>query len=317
MRWQPVLSKLFGKKKLQVIDRNGERHDVIVGVMSRELPGYKAITIDISQSGVQIQTPEILEVGLEPVLAFDFDRAELKNFSVKSRVVWSRQNGDNRAKFNSGLVFVPESDEDIINLSRMATILQVRSEADIRTLLDEANRVDPERAAIYSGSMLGGDPLHPPAPPAAPAPTAAASSTAAPATPAPTAAPAAQAPTAAPSKAPAPATPADPHPGLYIPLHVTIDSYSWNHQEKTLRLTLLEAGVPHSLYFPDCQMFRDEGCGSSRPVSGLYSTFRSQAKDKLSLGVDSAQWKHYRFIASDGSPLIDIVSKPCRSSASG
>jgi hypothetical protein len=316
-----VLSRLFGKKKLQVIDRNGERHDVIVGVMSRELPGYKAITIDISQSGVQLQTTELLEIGLEPVLAFDFDRAELKNFSCKARVVWSRQVGDNRSKFNSGLTFVPESDEDIINLSRMATILQVRSEADIRTLLDEANRVDPERAAVYSNALMPTEALLSTSPPPAPAAPAAAPAAAenpyatvspagaAPVAPAP---PTASTPNAASPAAPGGSTPA-PHPGVYIPLNVTIDSYDWSQQARTLQLTLLEAGTPHTLYFPECQLFRDEGCGSSRPVSGLFSTFTSQAKDRLALGPDRAEWKHYRFIASDGTPLIDIVSKACRS----
>ena len=67
----------FLKKKPQLIDRDGERYDVSLRVLSRELPGYRGVTLDLSRSGVQLETSGLLEIGSEPELKFEFDRGEL------------------------------------------------------------------------------------------------------------------------------------------------------------------------------------------------------------------------------------------------
>lgn len=290
-----MFGRLFSRKP-QIVDRDGERHDVTVRVMSRDIPGYRAISLDISQSGVQLQSSTELEVGLQPELNFEFDRDELQDFSCVAEVVWSRQDGDNRAKYNSGLRFIPADDDQIRNLSRMATILQVRSESDLKTLLDEANRVDPERAQLYS--RIPGE-----ATPVAGSSPDLEQNTTSPTPPQPV--------TESPA---APAPEASSAPGLYIPMTALIEGYTWNRQAKTLHLGFSENGKMQNLYFPDCQMFKDEGCASGKAIAGMYTSFTSQAKDRLKLAEATPRRKHYRFIAADGEPLIDIVSQPCKSS---
>ena len=313
-----MFGRLFSRKP-QIVDRDGERHDVTVRVMSRDIPGYRAITLDISQSGVQLQSSTALEEGLQPELNFEFDRDELEDFSCVAEVVWSKQDGENRAKFNSGLRFMPADDDQIRNLSRMATILQVRSEADLRTLLDEANRVDPERAQLYSRIPGESTPVAGKSPGLAQ--NTAPSSTSPPPPPAPSppqigsqapvfTPPPAQAAPKAPAKTPT-------APGLYIPMKAIIEGYTWNRQAKTLHLGFSENGKMQNLYFPDCQMFKDEGCASGKAIGGMYTSFTSQAKDKLNLAEATPRRKHYRFIAADGEPLIDIVAQPCRSQLPG
>lgn len=295
----------FGKKTPQLVDRDGERYDVSLRVLSRELPGYRGVTLDLSRSGVQLETSGELEVGSEPELKFEFDRGELDSFTCQAQVVWSRQDGDNQRKFHSGLRFVPKTDDEIRQLSRMATVLQTRSETDLKTLLDQARRIDPDLEESYAN--ISSAPRYKPSPHDPSTPSVLPQGTPPPPPPPP------------PQSAPAPVaqkkqqTP--PNLGLYMPLSVKLEGYTWNCQSRTLHLGIREGDAVHSLFFPDCQLFQVLEPAADTAIEGLYSTFTSPKTRKLQFGETQTRFKHYRFVGSEGKGLIDIVSGPCRSKA--
>lgn len=136
-------------KARRQIERDGDRHDVYYRVMSRDLPDFSALTTDLSRTGVQLETSGPLEVGLHLVLSLEFDKEELADFSCPATVVWSKQDGVSR-RFRAGLTFEPQTDDERRNLYLMATVLQARTETDLTVLLEEAKRVDPERAETYA-----------------------------------------------------------------------------------------------------------------------------------------------------------------------
>lgn len=129
--------------------RRSPRHNLRFSVRSRDLPGFRAITCDLSQCGTQLETSGLLVEGAELVLDLEFDREELQDFSCPARVVWASEVPGDR-DFRAGLVFLPEDDAKRSALARMATVLQVRSESDLEELLEEAKRLDPERARTFT-----------------------------------------------------------------------------------------------------------------------------------------------------------------------
>ncbi len=283
-----MLGGLFGRKAPQLVDRDGERYDVSLRVLSRELPGYRGVTLDLSRSGVQLETSGLLTIGSEPTLKFEFDRGELESFECPARVVWSRQEDSGARKFRSGLTFIPSTDDEKRQLSRMATVLQARSETDLNTLLDQALRIDPELERSYANLSTNNYSQYaanePPAQKPAPAePTSSASD----------------------SQGPV------PHPGVYMPLAVSLEGYTWNRASKTLHLGIREGDEVHSLYFPNCQLFQVMEPAGDESIVGLYSTATSPATRRLELGTQ-IEYKHYRFVAEGGKGLIDIVSEGCR-----
>ncbi|MCA9779474.1 MAG: PilZ domain-containing protein [Candidatus Eremiobacteraeota bacterium] len=284
-----MLSGFFSKKAPQLVDRDGERYDVSLRVLSRELPGYRGVTLDLSRSGVQLETSGLLTVGSEPMLKFEFDRGELESFECPARVVWSRQDDVGGRKFRSGLTFLPSTDDEKRQLARMSTVLQTRSETDLNTLLDQALRIDPELERSYANistnnySQYSAPPAEPPKPPAAAQPQ---------------------------QQAPAADEPI-PHPGVYMPLNITLEGYTWNRASKTLHLGIREGDHVHSLYFPNCQLFQVMEPATDEMIVGLYSTATSPATRRLELGTE-IEYKHYRFVAEGGKGLIDIVSEGCK-----
>ncbi|MCA9793805.1 MAG: PilZ domain-containing protein [Candidatus Eremiobacteraeota bacterium] len=138
------------KAEKTAADRQSERHDISLRVRSRDLPGYRAITLDVSRTGLQIETEELLPTGLVLPLDLEFDHDQLADFSCPARVMWARPDGsDRRSRFRAGLSFEPADDAQRRSLALMATILQTRSEADLDDLLEEAKRLDPERSDTF------------------------------------------------------------------------------------------------------------------------------------------------------------------------
>lgn len=127
-------------------------------VLSRELPGYRGVSLDFSQSGIQLETEGPLQVGQEMVLDMEFDREHLADFSCPARVVWCAPDRGRDTWFRTGLAFAPTDEAQRTALARTATVLQARSEADLETLLDEAKKLDPERAETFTRVWTQGKP---------------------------------------------------------------------------------------------------------------------------------------------------------------
>lgn len=130
--------------------REQPRQNTRFRVLSRGLPNYRALSLDYSQGGIQLETDGAMEVGQELVLDMEFDREDLADFSCPARVIWSAPDEERDDRFRTGLAFLPVDDTQRTALARTATVLQARSESDLETLLEEAKKIDPERAETFA-----------------------------------------------------------------------------------------------------------------------------------------------------------------------
>lgn len=245
-------------------------------VRSRDLPGYQALTEDYSRTGVQLETENELTLSSRLRLEFDFDREDLENFSCLAQVVWTSPAPDGR-HFRSGLTFLPQSEQEQILLARTATVLQARSAQDLEALLEEAKKLDPERAQTFARVRQ--------------------------------------------QKDLAVATPGQatsgkrvlPLLGVYIPIHLQLESYHWQRSDGMLLIDFTNEGHPYRLYFPECRLLTDYGCSQRIPVVALFCTPHSEAIKQLPKPSPAKGWKHYRFLSADGQPILELISTPCQS----
>lgn len=87
--------------------REEPRLNVGLRVRSVQLPGYSALTTDISRTGMQIEANEALQVGTELPLIVDFDDGD-DSVNVSGVIRWSQLNAPHRA----GLQFANLAPED-------------------------------------------------------------------------------------------------------------------------------------------------------------------------------------------------------------
>lgn len=231
------------------------------------------MTLDMSQTGLQLETDAQMEVGQELELDLEFDSEDLRNFSVGARVVWSSPDASGRSdRFRTGLLFAPRSDDERTALARTATVLQARSEADLETLLEEAKLIDPERAETFERVRAQSQ--------------------------------------AVPGKAKPKRV--LPLLGVYIPLRIVLDGYQWDRQGQILMIRFLDGVSEHRLYFPHCRMLTDFGCATQPTIVGLFCTPHSDVIKRLPKPAPPEGWKHYRFLQADRQPVLELVSAPCR-----
>ncbi len=327
-----MLKWVWKKAEKSAKDRDSERYDCSVRVMSRQLPGFRAITLDVSSSGMQLETQGLLEKGQLLELNLEFDREELPDFTIPAEVMWAKRDGERRSHFLAGLRFQPGTDVERLNLARMSAVIETRSEADLGDLLAEANKLDPTRAAVVSRTHMEAPPAGaqvqlPTNIPEVPSrdsivktqnPHSVKPISAGIAVPEAPAQPSPQ-PTQSPV-APAAATAAQivepepvrmTHPGVLIPLQVSLNGYSWQRDSGDLVLHYSEGATAHQLVFPHCQVCHDHGCGANTMVKGLYATINSERLRELQAQRGAQRLKHYRFVA-DGEPILDIISQECR-----
>lgn len=260
-------------------ERREPRQNTRFRVRSPLLPGYRAMTLDLSQTGVQLETDARLEVGAELELDLEFDREDLRDFRCLARVIWSSPDrGSRDTRFRTGLAFVPADDTQRIALARTATVLQARSEADLETLLEEARRIDPERAETFARVRAQSKP------------TATSPST---------------------SNSTRQARRVLPLLGVLIPLRIVMDGYQWDRKTQLLVVSFLDSTHEHRLYFPHCRLLTDYGCATQPTITGLFSTPHSETIKKLPKSLSPAGWKHYRFLQADRQPVLELVSSPC------
>lgn len=274
-----MLKWIFKKPEKTAADRGAERFDVTVRVKSRQLPGYRALTLDISGTGLQLETEDLLEKGQVLNLEMEFDRDELPDFHCPAEVMWVKGEVGGR-EFLAGLAFRPDDDESRLNLARMGTVLDTRSDANIQDLLAEANKLDATREAFFNQKNLGY------VPPSAEKP--------------------------APTPAPEPEPPIPSTQGVLIPMTIQISGYQWNRAEGHLSVHYLEGQDNHVLHFPECQMCHDHGCGVSQSAAGLLCGSESASLAQVRAQRGGAEWKHYRFLGPQGETILDIISKSCQ-----
>lgn len=268
-----MLKWIWKKPEKSAADRDSERYDVTVRVKSRQLPGFRALTLDISGSGLQLETEGPLEKGKTLLLELEFDRDELPDFHCPAEVMWSKGD-DTRRQYSAGLAFRPVDNETKLNLARMGAVLETRSEADIKVLLAEANKLDATREAFFS--QKNADNVRTPEAP----PT------------------------------PVPQTP-DVHPGVLIPVDVRINAYHWDRNTGFLAVHYTEAQQNHELLFPDCQACYDHQCSANQTTLGLQVSAKSARVEELQARRGKVPWKHYQFLGSNDEPILEIISRGC------
>lgn len=121
--------------------RRAPRYAVGVRVRSRRLPGYRAITVDLSRSGLQLETDGPVQTGEMLDLTLEFDRQGLPELNCDARVVWCRQLPKSD-RCRVGLEFAPRSAAARQSLDRVADFFEGRAQAGVEKLLDEAKRHD-------------------------------------------------------------------------------------------------------------------------------------------------------------------------------
>ncbi|MEW6277804.1 MAG: PilZ domain-containing protein, partial [Candidatus Eremiobacterota bacterium] len=102
--------------------RGAARHPMGVRAQSRQLPGYRALTVDISRTGLQLETHGPLERGTVLALVLEFDRHDLPPLRCEGEVMWCRPHGESRHRM--GLRFTPASPEVEQQIRRVADFFE-------------------------------------------------------------------------------------------------------------------------------------------------------------------------------------------------
>lgn len=110
--------------------RKDLRVDCAMRVLSPDLPGYRAVTVDFSHGGVQVETEGPLTTGRLLDLTLEFDNDQMASVRCRARVAWCAERS--RARYRVGLQFVNPSSEAEGLLARMEELLVNRDETSIQ-----------------------------------------------------------------------------------------------------------------------------------------------------------------------------------------
>lgn len=115
--------------------RQGQRMDCHLRVMSQDLPGYSGISLDLSASGLQLDTRAAVPVGKVLRLRLETHISEMEWIEVNARVAWSRQ--DDRKTYRCGLQFQDVTPELRAQLDELERYLLARENANLTQLVLE------------------------------------------------------------------------------------------------------------------------------------------------------------------------------------
>lgn len=133
--------------------RSAPRVSCHLCVLSRDLPGFRAMTVDLSEGGMQLEVSSKVEVGSSVLLRLEFDTEILPVIEASARVAWCSQQG--RGLYRVGLQFNSISDSSKEIISRYRHILTRRAQTDIqvRTVVgDYYLSNDPEVSIVKDSS---------------------------------------------------------------------------------------------------------------------------------------------------------------------
>lgn len=86
--------------------RRSPRLPIGLKTVSRELPGYNCVTVDISKHGVGLSCHGTVEPGTRVQMTFDTDLSAMPNMTLSGRVVSCREDGKSKSKNKTYLVGV-------------------------------------------------------------------------------------------------------------------------------------------------------------------------------------------------------------------
>ncbi|MCA9793633.1 MAG: PilZ domain-containing protein [Candidatus Eremiobacteraeota bacterium] len=315
--------------------RGAARKELSIRVRSPQLPGFRAMTLDVSATGLQIEVDGDVAVGSIVNLTMEFDRHDLAPITTPAEVRWCRGMGD-RARYRAGLMFKPNSPDLEQKLSIMGQFFESAANADLRSLLESANmlrddnvnRRDVPLPPPPSEPVSKADqktPLNlgaidraaapappPPPPPPPPIPTAPPAPPPIPTAPAIPETAAVEAPAAPPPK---PQVAPDPIPGdgyTDIPINATLRGYAWELEQETLVVMMRSpGGDDQPLAFPDCRTVRDFYCHDGSAVTLLRVRLQSKLLEETHQDWDVGIRKHYQFLDANLRVVLEVTSAPC------
>lgn len=164
------LLRSFGMRAdLGFAGRRSARLPISLRVMSRELPGYGAVTVDISEHGVKLNCHGVVKQGLHAYLVIESDVASVENLSLRARAIWCRENPSGKG-YLVGCEFYDVNAAQQDALYRYCKSLAARLRGDVmhRQIADGEMTVRPDdNVSSKSSGTLPAVPAGYPPPPAA------------------------------------------------------------------------------------------------------------------------------------------------------
>ncbi len=282
--------------------RSAARKDLSIRVRSPKLPGFSAMTLDVSATGLRIEMGGELSVGEIIPLTLEFDRHDLPPITTPAEVRWCRAGFDDRSRAKAGFMFRPDSLETEKLLQAMGDFFTSAAQADLRTLLGSANMLRDETTHIRRD-------LPETPPPSEPVPEAKSKQTLALGARDPELErqKATQAPPPEPQPAPAQSQPAYTD----IPVNARIRAYAFEIEEETLVVMLQSGDDIQGLAFPDCRTCRDYRCVDGGEITILRVRLESPLLKETRRDWDVGQRFHYQFLDDREQVVQEIISGAC------
>lgn len=107
-------------------------------VISRDLPGYRVMTIDISEGGLQVEAPSEVAIGSSVLLRLEFDTDKLPPIQASATVAWCTQ--VDRGRYRIGLQFnsLDQRSGEVIGIYRQLVNRRAVTDVSLRTVKDAA-----------------------------------------------------------------------------------------------------------------------------------------------------------------------------------
>ncbi len=117
--------------------RSAPRVSCHLCVLSRDLPGFRAMSVDISEGGLQVETPSEMEIGALVLLRIEFDTDKLPSVQASATVAWCSQ--QERGKYRVGLQFtsLDARSQEIIGSYRDLLVRREQTDIQSRMLEEE------------------------------------------------------------------------------------------------------------------------------------------------------------------------------------
>lgn len=100
-------------------------------VLSRDLPGFRVMTVDLSEGGLQVEAGSAVTVGSSVLLRIELDTDMLAPIEAMATVAWCSQS--ERSKYRVGLQFTSLNEAARQNIGRYRELLARRESVDIGT----------------------------------------------------------------------------------------------------------------------------------------------------------------------------------------
>lgn len=91
--------------------RRSERIPIGVRMLSQQLPGFRAVTVDLSLHGAQIQCEGMLELNTYLNVTLELEMPDIPKLTLQALVIWSRAEEERRKAYRAGLEFTQQHPE--------------------------------------------------------------------------------------------------------------------------------------------------------------------------------------------------------------